>query len=275
MSELRHRVELALPFDEFRVWSQRMRPVMADAGIEPGCLDVLEYACTEMLNNVLDHSSATSGEVSFDWNQQSVVVHVTDNGRGIFACLRETLQLESDADAALLLVKGKVTTDPARHTGEGLFFSARACEWFNLQSASTGISLQADGPWVFTTPNAALTGTQVRFRVARQSPPVLRDVFDRYCPQPELKFTRTDVSVGLMKQVDGSLVSRSQGKRLVLGLERFDRVNFDFTGVEAIQQGFADEVFRVWKAAHPEIQLSVSGTEPAVRQMLAHVGFTG
>lgn len=165
------------------------------------------------------------------------------------------------------LVKGKVTTNPARHAGEGLFFSSRACEWFNLQSASTGISLQAESAWVFETTNAALT--------SRQSPPVLREVFDRYCPQPELKFSRTDISVGLMKQVDGALVSRSQGKRLVMGLERFDRVNFDFTGVEAIQQGFADEVFRVWKAAHPEIELSVTGAEPAVRQMLLHVGFAG
>ena len=250
-----------------------MRPVLADGGVEQACLDVLEYVCTEMLNNVLDHSSATSGEVLFDWNQQSVVVHVVDNGRGVFACLREALQLESDADAALLLVKGKVTTDPARHTGEGLFFSSRVCEWFNLQSASTAISLQPDSAWVLETPNAALTGTRVRLRVPRQSPPVLREVFDRYCPQPELKFSRTDISVGLMKQVDGALVSRSQGKRLVMGLERFDRVNFDFMGVEAIQQGFADEVFRVWKAAHPEIELSVTGAEAAVRQMLLHVGF--
>ena len=88
-------------------------------------------------------------------------------------------------------------------------------------------------------------------------------------------FSTIHVSVGLMKQLDGALVSRSQGRRLVMGLERFERVNFDFSGVEAIQQGFADEVFRVWKAAHPGIEISVSGAEPAVQQMLRHVGFAG
>jgi len=34
-------------------------------------------------------------------------------------------------------------------------------------------------------------------------------------------------------------------------------------------------VFRVWKAAHPEIRLTVTGAAPAVLQMLSHVGFTG
>ena len=59
METLRHQFDLALPFDEFRVWAQRMRPLLTAADIEPPCLAVLEYVCTEMLNNVLDHSGAT------------------------------------------------------------------------------------------------------------------------------------------------------------------------------------------------------------------------
>lgn len=39
------------------------------------------------------------------------------------------------------------------------------------------------------------------------------------------------------------------------GLDRFREVVLDFEGVEAIGQGFADEVFRVWPAAHPETRL--------------------
>jgi len=39
MSVLRHRAELALPFGEFRAWSQRMRPVLVDGGIESACLN--------------------------------------------------------------------------------------------------------------------------------------------------------------------------------------------------------------------------------------------
>jgi anti-sigma regulatory factor (Ser/Thr protein kinase) len=274
MNSLRHSFELGLPFDEFRVWSQRMLPLLAQAGVEQACLDVLEYVCTEMLNNVLDHSGAGEARVALDWNVNSVLVHIDDDGRGVFAGIREALALDSDADAAMLVLKGKVTTDPARHTGEGLFFSARVCEWFNLQSARTALSLEGgDAPWAYEALNETVCGTRLRFRVSRTAPPKLREVFDRFCPQPELRFTRTVVSVALMQQSDGAVVSRSQGKRLVLGLERFTAVTFDFTGVTEIQQGFADEVFRVWAAAHPDIDLNVLGATEAVTRSLRHVGF--
>lgn len=274
METLRHTFEFALPFDEFRVWGQSIVPVLKQAGIERPCLEVLEYVCTEMLNNVLDHSRAGKARVALDWNVQSVLVHVVDDGLGIFAGIRQALALDSDADAAMLVLKGKVTTDPARHTGEGLFFSSRVCEWFNLQSASTGLSLGGgDAAWAFEAPNEHIAGTRLRFRVSRTAPPALAAVFDKFCPQPELRFTRTVVSVALMQQTDGALVSRSQGKRLVLGLDKFTAVSFDFTGVDGMQQGFADEVFRVWAAAHPHIELSVQGAADAVARALSHVGF--
>jgi len=190
-TDLTHRFDLALPFDEFRVWSQRIRPLLVEGGVQRDCLDVLEHVCTEMLNNALDHSEAKSVAVAFDWSPASVA------------------------------------------------------------------------------------GTRLRFRVSRRSPPSLRQIFDRYCPQPELQFSRTEVSVALMQQTDGALVSRSQGKRLVMGLDKFASVSFDFSGIESVNQGFADEVFRVRAHAHPEIEIRVTGASPPVASMLRHVGFQG
>ena len=40
-----------------------------------------------------------------------------------------------------------------------------------------------------------------------------------------------------------------------VGLERFREVVLDFAGVDAIGQGFADEVFRVWARAHAGTRL--------------------
>jgi hypothetical protein len=50
-------------------------------------------------------------------------------------------------------------------------------------------------------------------------------------------------------------VSRSEAKRLVHGLDRFREVILDFEGVTMVGQGFADEVFRVWARAHPDVSL--------------------
>jgi len=58
-------------------------------------------------------------------------------------------------------------------------------------------------------------------------------------------------------------VSRSEAKRLLVGLEKFREVILDFAGVEAVEQGFADEVFRVWAKQHLETTLNPENmTEP-------------
>jgi anti-sigma regulatory factor (Ser/Thr protein kinase) len=270
---LRHRFTLPVPFDEFRVWAQQMRPWMLDGGIDTACVAVLEYVCTELLNNIVDHSGATSADVAFDWNPNSVVFHIEDNGRGVFEVVQHAHGLTSLEDAALLLLKGKVTSDPLRHTGEGLFFSARACEWFCIQSSSLGLAIESPGGWMFETPNENVTGTRIRARVSRVRVPDMKRLFDEFCPQPELRFTRTLVQVRLLRDADGDLVSRSQGKRLVLGLDKFSSVTFDFAGVQRMQQGFADEVFRVWRTANPHIRIDVIHVAEDVDRMLKHVGF--
>ncbi|MBL8718314.1 MAG: STAS-like domain-containing protein, partial [Myxococcales bacterium] len=70
----------------------------------------------------------------------------------------------------------------------------------------------------------------------------------------DLEFDRTRTIVRLFAY-GTAFVSRSEAKRLVHGLERFREVVLDFAGVDAIGQGFADEVFRVWARAHAGTRL--------------------
>ena len=67
---------------------------------------------------------------------------------------------------------------------------------------------------------------------------------------------------------DESLVSRSQARRLVARLEEFDEVELDFEHVEFVGQAFADEVFRVFRANHPEVTLVSTNTSGDVAHMI-------
>jgi len=58
-----------------------------------------------------------------------------------------------------------------------------------------------------------------------------------------------------LQETGTTLMSRSQAKRLLSGLERFSEVVLDFGGVDLVGQGFADEVFRVWARQHSEVAL--------------------
>jgi hypothetical protein len=66
-------------------------------------------------------------------------------------------------------------------------------------------------------------------------------------------------------------MSRSQAKRLLTRFDRFLEVVLDFTGVDLIGQGFADELFRVFAAAHPKVHLSPINCNENVEKMIHHV----
>ncbi len=76
------------------------------------------------------------------------------------------------------------------------------------------------------------------------------------------QFSVTLLSIGVR------LISRSEAKRLLAGLNRFAQVVLDFTGVEEIGQGFADEVVRVWARAHPKVRLKPVNMSEAVAFMV-------
>jgi hypothetical protein len=63
-------------------------------------------------------------------------------------------------------------------------------------------------------------------------------------------------------------VARSQAKSLTASLGRSGNVVVDFDGVANIGQAFADELFRVFAVAHPDVQLTPVNMVPAVQQMV-------
>ena len=51
------------------------------------------------------------------------------------------------------------------------------------------------------------------------------------------------------------MVSRSLARRILSNIDKFKVVFLDFANIETIGQGFADEIFRVFKNKHPETSI--------------------
>jgi len=64
------------------------------------------------------------------------------------------------------------------------------------------------------------------------------------------------------------LVSRSQARRILSGLELLKEVTLDFKNIEYIGQAFADEIFRVFKNRNPEILLKTVNLNGEVQNMI-------
>lgn len=111
-------------------------------------------------------------------------------------------------------------------------------------------------------------GTTVTISLDLDTSRQMLDVFAAHTKDGE--FIRTTPRVELI-QHGSEFLSRSQAKRFALGLEQFTQVDLDFTSVDIIGQGFADELFRVWQAEHPHIALGVTGANPGVALMINRV----
>ena len=96
-----------------------------------------------------------------------------------------------------------------------------------------------------------------------------KKVFDKFTSGEDYGFNTTVVPVNLMRYGDDNLVSRSQAKRLLMRIDRFKVVMLDFTGVASIGQAFADEVFRVFRLKHPNVELVPLHVSSEVKRMIS------
>ncbi|TMK96253.1 MAG: DUF4325 domain-containing protein [Actinobacteria bacterium] len=253
--------------EEHEVWKIVEAQVQFVQTLKPNVRSILAYAFTEMLNNAIEHSKGTRVRVRFWREESNVLFEVADNGRGVFRTVRETFGLEDDFAAIQHLAKGKQTSDPTRHSGEGIFFTSKAVDRFQLESNALKWIVdnirddQAIGDSLVTE------GTGVRCTIHRNSARVLKDVFDAYSDPETYEFAKSSVKVRLSERGQVFL-SRSEAKRLLAGLDAFRQVVIDFSGVNEIGQGFADEVFRVWNREHPETSLVPANMSPAIAEMV-------
>ncbi|EGQ72796.1 hypothetical protein HMPREF9094_2758 [Fusobacterium animalis ATCC 51191] len=83
----------------------------------------------------------------------------------------------------------------------------------------------------------------------------LKKFFDEYTSD-DFVFNKTKITVHLAKDYLGhDFVSRSLAKRILMNVEKFKIIVLDFENIDNIGQGFADEVFRVFKNKNPDITI--------------------
>lgn len=251
------------------VWRELIAPVVAR--LPENVRDIWHYAATEMINNAIDHSGSPEVQVKVRKNALDTEAIVADEGEGIFLKIQRALNLHDSREAILELAKGKLTTAPEKHSGEGIFFTSRALDFFEIESHHLRFSHAPRANDSIAELATDTPGTHVRMRLGNESPRLMREVFDAFSDPEEYTFDKTVVPLRLAQYEGEKLVSRSQAKRVAHRFERFKRVELDFAGIAEIGQAFADELFRVFAAAHPAIRIVPVNTEPAVAQMIRRV----
>lgn len=260
--------EVTRELAEDAIWRNDVAPLLGK--LPDNVLNIWHYGFTEMFNNVIDHSEARCVVVSVRKTAAATRIQIYDDGVGIFKKIQAALELLDERHSVLELAKGKFTTDPANHSGEGIFFSSRMFDEFDILSGEVNFSHEFDKKedWILQrrTPRG---GTIVTMLLHNHTARTTKKVFDKFSSGEDYGFNTTVVPVKLMQYGDDNLVSRSQAKRLLTRIDRFKVVMLDFSGVTSIGQAFADEVFRVFGSKHPEVDLVPMHTSFAVKRMIS------
>ncbi|MEI6147839.1 MAG: DUF4325 domain-containing protein, partial [bacterium] len=226
-------------------------------------------AFTEMLNNAIDHSEAETCQVTMSLDAYNCSFVVRDQGIGIFHSIASKLGLSDETRAVEELMKGKTTTMAERHSGEGVFFTTKVADQAIIRSHTFELMCDNVQKDVILKTKHRIAGTAVQFQIARRSRRDLEGLFRQFAPgELDFRFEKTRVFVRLFQN---DYISRSEARRLVTGLDKFTLVELDFSAVNAIGQGFADEVFRVFAGAHPAIRFDAVHAGEAVKAMIRHV----
>lgn len=255
--------------EEDKVFQEFKLLLNLDKELEKNAADIVHYAFTEILNNAIDHSVSEKCAIEISLDQYELEFNIRDYGIGIFYSISNKFDLPNENAAVGELIKGKTTTMKEKHSGEGIFFTSKVAGMVSFRSHKIRLVFDNQKKDIFVEEKKSINGTEVVFSISKKSKKRLNEIFLQYAPEEfDYRFERTKVLVKLFNQ---DCISRSEAKRLLYGLDKFKEIILDFEGVKTIGQGFADEIFRVFKNAHPDIVIEVEHLSHVLKPIVQHV----
>ena len=225
------------------------------------------YGFLEIFNNALEHSKGRKISVEICENKLFSSMSISDDGIGIFNNIKTHFNLIDEKDALLELAKGKRTTDYSRHSGQGIFFTSKAFDLFCITSNGLLFGLPKETTKTGNSGTASRgASTRVFMRLANNSSKILKAIFDEYSTEVPGDFDKTIVPINMANSTD--LVSRSQARRILSGLELFKEVVLDFTDIAYIGQAFGDEIYRVFHNMNPGTKIITQNANEEVQYMI-------
>lgn len=168
--------------EEDQVWDELVAPLNLEES--PAARHVAQYVFTEILNNAIDHSGGAHAQIRVWRSDVALVIEIRDDGVGAFRRLVEGKNLPSLYAAVQELTKGKQTTAPDRHSGEGILDHAVGAspttvgtvvrleiDFSGVETVGQGFVDELFRVWPQTNPETTLTPTNmneaIEFMVSR------------------------------------------------------------------------------------------------------------
>jgi len=256
--------------EEHKVFDEIEKKLPLISELKENVHSIFEYAFFEMLNNAIEHSLSDKINIviTVDGN---FTFEIRDFGIGVFKNIQKKRKLKDEMEAIQDLLKGKTTTQPKSHSGEGIFFTSKIADRFIIESYKYQLLIDNKIDDIFVNSHKNVRGTKIIFSIDIKSSKHLKDLFLKFASEKgDFHFNKTEIRVKLYS-MGGVYISRSQARRLLSGLEKFSIIILDFDKVPMVGQAFADEVFRVFKNKYPKIKIEPTNMNEGIEFMIGRV----
>ena len=174
-----------------------------------------------------------------EWGFSAIYRSIADEKYGLALDRRQ---------AALELYKGGLTTDPSRHSGEGIFFVSKMLTEFAIWSENIVYSYRCGDRDRFVQSHLISyytkmegMGTMAVMKLENEAVRTSAEVFDEFAPLEE-GFVKTLIPMRDMCPL-GNPVARSQARRILRRLEEFREIIFDFARSDLWGRGLPMKCF--------------------------------
>ena len=250
---------------EYTVFEEVIRRMQLNARLNKNCLTIFDYAFTEMLNNAIDHSHSKKVWINVEIDHANITFIIKDLGIGAIESIKQGFEISDDFLALEHIFKGKQTTAKEAHSGQGIFFTSKAVDTYKIATSNMEFIIDNIKADEFLRDIRQRKGTTVTCKIKINTRRKIKDIFDKYTGD-DYEFNQNIVKINLSKHK--RLMSRSEAKRLLLGLDEYTVLDFNFKNVDEVGQGFCDEIFRVYANRNPGKVLSYHGASDVVRYMI-------
>jgi anti-sigma regulatory factor (Ser/Thr protein kinase) len=135
--------------EEHKVLSQIDQEFPALKNLPENVRSIFTYAFSEMFNNAIEHSKSVRIGMEVSIPKKILSFTIQDSGVGVFRNVMKQRGLKSEIEAIQDILKGKTTTMPKSHSGEGIFFTSKAADFFILDSFGYQLIIDNEVPDVF------------------------------------------------------------------------------------------------------------------------------
>ena len=242
--------------EEESVWRKDLLPLLRS--LPDNVIELWHYCFTKIFNNSVGHSGATTIRVQILQQKTQTTITVSDNGMGLFQNIKSKLHLDDHQHAALELSRVDLSASPD-DPGLKIFLASKMADHFTILSGKVVFAHQYGTAWDWTLNMAdeEVPGTRISIIIENNTPRTTTQILREYGSLKTKNHILPKVCrpVRLVQYSAEALFSRTQARRVLAHIDRFEIAVLDFLSVNTIGPAFADQIFRVFSSEHPEIRL--------------------